>query len=146
MLDFGCANAERQRAKRTVGGGVRIAAYHRHAGQRQPRFGTDDVNDALTDIAQLEFGDAVFRAIGIKRFHLQTRHRIGDALRTIGGRHVMVGHGNRRIDATRRAVGQLQAFERLRAGDFMHQMAIDIEQRSPVIFDVYHMSVPQFLK
>jgi hypothetical protein len=33
------------------------------------------------------------------------------------------------------AAGELQPFEGLRAGDFMHQMAVDVEQRRAVLFD-----------
>ena len=146
VLDFGSTNAERQCTERAMGRGMRIATHHRHAGQGQALFRADDMDDALADIVHLEFGNAEFGAIGIERFHLQARHRIGNALRAIGRRHVVIGHGNRRIGSTRDTVGQLEAFEGLRAGDFVHQMAIDIKQRGAVVLDMHHMGVPQLLK
>jgi hypothetical protein len=41
---------------------------------------------------------------------------------------------------------QFQPFERLRAGDFVHQMAVDIQQRRAIRFDVNDVGVPQFLE
>ena len=35
-----------------------------------------------------------------------------------------------------------QAFEGLRAGDFMHQVAVDVEQRGTVFLGTHHMLVP----
>ncbi len=125
---------------------MRIAAHHGHAGQGQALFGADDVDDALADVVHLEFGDAELGAVGVERFHLQARDRIGDALRAVGGRHVVVGHGNRGIGAARVAMGQLQPLERLRAGDFVHQVAVDVKQRGAVGLDVDDMGVPQFLE
>jgi len=45
-------------------------------------------------------------------------------------------------DAPGLAAGQLQAFERLRAGDFMQQVAVDVQQTGAVGFLVDDVSVP----
>jgi len=45
----------------------------------------------------------------------------------------MVGHCQRKVRATHLAPGGPQSFERLRAGHFMDQVAIDIDQARPVI-------------
>jgi hypothetical protein len=84
-------------------------------------------------------------AVRVERIDLQLRHRIGNAVATVGGGHVVIGHGQIRADAPHRALMQLQAFERLRAGDFMQQMTVDIQQRRTVFFGVDHMGVPQFV-
>ena len=47
VLDLARADAERQGAERAVGGRVAVAAHDRHAGQRAPLLGADDVDDAL---------------------------------------------------------------------------------------------------
>ncbi len=47
-------------------------------GKVAPCSGTDHMHDALTHIVHLEFGHAVLGTIGVQRFHLQTRDRIGD--------------------------------------------------------------------
>ena len=146
VLDLGGADAECQCAERAVGRGMRVTAHHSHAGQGQPLFGADDVDDALADVVHPEFGDTELGAVGVERLHLQARYRVGDALAAVGGRHVVVGHGDGRVNAARRAVGQFQPLERLRAGDFVHQMAVDVEQRGAVGLDVHDVGVPQLLK
>ncbi len=81
VLDLGGADAECQRAERAVRGGVRIAAYHRHARQGRALLRPDHVHDALTRIVHTEFGDAEYPAVLVQRFHLLARHRIVDAPR-----------------------------------------------------------------
>src|SRR5262249_12898111 len=56
VLDLACANAERQRAHRTVGAGVAVTAYDGHARLRQAQLRTDDMHDSL------ERAEAVFEA------------------------------------------------------------------------------------
>jgi hypothetical protein len=146
VFDFGGADAEGQRTERAMRRSVRIAAHHGHAGQGQALFGADDVDDALADVVHFEFGDAELGTVGVEGFDLQARDRVGDALRAVGGRHVVVRHGDRRISPARDAMGQLQPLERLRAGDFVHQMAVDVQERGAVGLDVDDVGVPQFLE
>ena len=54
------------------------------------------MNDALTQIIHLEFGDTKGLTIGIERFNLQTRHRIFDTVGAITGRHIVISHGEHR--------------------------------------------------
>ncbi len=79
MLDFGGADANRQRAERAMGGGVRIAADDGHARQDRTLFRPDDMHDALAGIGHGEFGDAELGAIMFQSFHLQAGNRVGDA-------------------------------------------------------------------
>ncbi len=105
----------------------------------------DHMHDALAHIGHLEFVHAELGAIVVQRLHLQTRDRIGDALRAPGGRHVVIGHGQDRCGAPQLAPGQLQSLEGLRAGHFMHQMAVDIDQRGAVGFLPHHVGIPEFV-
>ena len=52
VLDFGGADAERERGERAVRARVRVAADDRHPGQRRALLGTDDMDDALAPIAK----------------------------------------------------------------------------------------------
>src|SRR3546814_14147855 len=54
VLDLGGADAEGERAERTVRRGVAVAADDRHAGLGQPLLRPDDVDDALTDVVYRE--------------------------------------------------------------------------------------------
>ena len=146
MLDFGGADAVRQAAERAVGGGMRVAAHHRHAGQRRALLRADHMDDALALVAHAEIGRAPYCVdVGVQRFDLQARDRVGDAVAAVGGRHVVVGHGQIGGDAPRLAPGQLQALERLRAGHFVHQMAVDIQNSGAVVAGMDHMRIPEFV-
>ena len=145
MLDLGGADAERQRGERAVRAGMRIAAHHRHARQGRALLRPDHMHDALAHVVHFEFVHAKLGAIAVQRLHLQARDGIGDALRASGSRHVMVGHREDRRGAPQLAPGQLQPLEGLRAGHFMHQMTVDIDQRGAVGFLPHHVSIPEFV-
>ena len=145
VLDFRRADAVRQRAERAVRGRVRVAADDRHARQRSALLRPDDVHDALTQIVHLELRDAVGVAVRIERVDLQLGDRIGDAVAAVRGRDVVVRHRQVRADAPHRTLSQLQTFERLRAGDFVQQVTVDVENRRAVFFRVDHVRVPQFV-
>ena len=92
MLDLGGADAEGQRAKGAVGGGVRIAADDRGARQGEALFGADHMHHALTLVTHAQFGDAEGLAVGAERLDLEARNRIGDAGGAVGGGDVVVRH------------------------------------------------------
>ena len=48
------------------------------------------------------------------------------------------------IDQNLIASGNRQALKRLRRGDFVNQMAIDVQQDRSIVLLVHHMSVPNF--
>jgi hypothetical protein len=145
VLDFRSADAVRERAERAMRGRVRIAADDRHARQRSALLRPDNVHDALAQVVHLELRDAVGIAIRVERVDLQLRHRISDAMATVRSGHVVVGHRQIRADAPYGALGQFQALKRLRTGDFVQQVTVDIENRRTVFFRVDHVRVPQFV-
>ena len=67
MLDFGRADAVRQRRERAVGGGMRIPADDGHARQGRALLRPDDVNDALAHVRHLELTDAEALAVLVQR-------------------------------------------------------------------------------
>ena len=84
----------------------------------------------------------------VQRGDLLLAGRVGDAVITqfpsCGGR-VVVGGGDDGADAPDLATGLSQAFEGLRAGDFVHQVTIDIEDGGAVFFGVDYVFVPEFV-
>jgi len=58
---------------------------------------------------------------------------------------VVVGHGERCIGAADFAAEDAQAFKRLRAGDFVDQVAVDIHQARAVVLFVDQMRFPDFI-
>ena len=146
MLDLGGSNAERQAAERAMGAGVRIAAHHGHARERHAVLGPDNVNHALMAVPEGEIGQrAELPDVRIQRFHLLARHGILYTPFPVLGRRIVVGGGDDGIDTPRLAPRELQSFESLRAGHFMHEVAVDIEQRRSILFLVDHVAVPELV-
>ena len=145
MLDFGGADAVRQRAERAMRRGVAVAADDGGARQREALLGADDVHDALALVELVVIFDAEFA--GVLRHHrdLLDAFRIRIGLGAVGGRDVVVDHGQRLLRRVNLAAGGAQAFEGLRRGHFVDQMAVDIEQAGAVIGFVNQMIVPDLV-
>ena len=71
--------------------------------------------------------------------------RIGVGQAAVGGRHVVVDDGQRLVRRVHLAAGGAQAFEGLRRGDLMHQMAVDIDEAGAVRLLVDQMVVPDLV-
>ena len=128
VLDLRGADAHRERTEGAVGGGVTVAAHHRHARLGQAQLRADDVHDALLDIAHRVQPDAEFLAVAPQRLDLGARDGIGDRLVDVDRRHVVVLGGDREIRSAHRASGQPQPVEGLRAGDLVDEVQIDVDQ------------------
>ncbi len=145
VLDLGGADAVRQRAEGAVGRGVTVAAHDRHAGQGETLFGADDVDDALAQIDLVVIIDAEIGGVLGQRLDLDAAFRIGDAVRAVGGRHVVIDDGERLFGMADLATGQSQALEGLRAGHLVNQMAVDIEKAGTVVLTVDQVVVEDFV-
>ena len=132
VLDFRRADAVGERAERAVGRGVAVAAHQRDARQREALLGADDVDDALPLVELVvvfeieELG--VLREIGDLRRAL----RIGIGLGAIRGRHVVIDHQQRLLGRANFSAGKPQPLERLRRGDLMDEVPVDIDQAGAV--------------
>jgi hypothetical protein len=104
VLDFGRADAERQRAERTVRARMRVAADDRHAGQRRPALRADHVDDALALVAERKIRLRAGRLdVGVERLDLRARNGVADALVPVRRRRVVIGGGDDRLRAPRHA-------------------------------------------
>lgn len=147
VFDLGCADAVGQRAERTVGRGVAIAAHNGHARQGPALFGADDMHDPLPHVGHRVIVDAEILGVFIKCCNLNARilgHGFGiGAVQRRG--HVMVRHGDGFVGCAHGAVRHAQALECLRAGHFVHKMAVDIQKAGAVIGLVCQMGIPDFV-
>ena len=117
----------RQRTKCAVRAGMAIATHYRHARQGRTLLWSNHMNNALVSVLKRKINQRTsFFNIAVKRFYLQTRNWIFNALRPIFGRRIMVRVGHNSITAPRFAISQSQTFKCLRAGHFVHQMSVDI--------------------
>ena len=145
MLDLGGADAERQRAERTVGRGMRVAADHGHAGKRGALLRTDNMHDTLTRVVHAELGDAEVTAIRVQGLDLQARHRVGDTPGAVGGRYVVVSGRKIGVHAPGPALGLAQTLEGLRARDFVDQVPVNIEQAGAILVLANDMGIPELV-
>ena len=149
MLDLGSADAVGQCAKCAVRGSVRVAADHGHAGQGGTVFWANDVHDTLALGQEGEEGcRAVFLHVRIQRGDLLFADRVGDAVVAqlpAGGGGVVVGGGHDGADTPDFAACLTQPFKGLGAGDFVHQVAVDVQDGGAVFFGVDDVFVPDFV-
>jgi len=145
MLDLGGADAVGERAERAMRRGVAVTTDDGGAGQRKTLLRADDVDDALALVELVVILDAEFLGVLGHHPHLLDALRVGIGLRTIRGRDVVVDHGQRLFRRMHLAAGGAQAFERLRRGHLVHQMAVDIEQAGTVLGFVDQMVVPDLV-
>src|SRR5262245_58403684 len=121
-----------------------IAADDRHPGQGCSLLRADHVDDALVAVAKREIRLRPETAhVGVERFDLQARGRVGDAVLPVPGRRVVIGGRDDRVRAPNVAAGELQAVEGLRARDFVHEMPVDVEERRTVVLDVHRVARPE---
>ena len=145
VLDLGGADAVGERAEGAMRRGMAVAAHDRGAGQREALLGPDDVDDALALVELVEILDAEILGVLRQRRDLLGAFRIGIGLAAVGGRHVVIDHGQRLVRRVHLAAGGAQAFEGLRRGHLVHQMAVDIDQAGAVRLLVDQMVVPDFV-
>ncbi|MNZ82409.1 hypothetical protein D3C78_1011060 [compost metagenome] len=130
MLNFGGANTKRQGTKRAVRSGMGVAADDSHARQRDALFWTHNVDDALIRVVQVIQFNAERVAVFDQLLHLDAGHfarRID--IFGLGGNVVI--HGREGFSGLANlAVVRPQAVKRLRRGDFVDQMAVNVQQRS----------------
>ena len=118
------ADAEGQRAKRPVRGGVRIAACNRHSRLREPAFGADHMHDALLTFFRREKVDTVIGGVLLDMLeHLFSQWILQRPL------PAGAGSGDNVIDCGKCALGKghrkpllADHRKRLRRGDLMDEM------------------------
>src|SRR5690606_29043394 len=75
-------------------------------------------------------------------FNLNAGFFVLDAVLAVRrGRHVVVDNGQRLFRLANLAARQTQAFERLRARDFVHEVAVDVEQAGAVVLTINNVVV-----
>ena len=148
VLDLGRADAERQRAHRAMRRGVAVAADDRRARQAEAEFRADDVHDALPHIEDRDVRHAELDDVLLQRLDLDAAVLFLDVGRRAraDGRDVVVGDRDRQVRPAQLAAGQTQTLERLRAGDLVQQMPVDVENAGPVRELLHDVAVPDLVE
>ena len=108
--------------------GVAVAAHNGGARQREALLRADHMHDTLTLVALMVIFDAEFGGIFRDGLDLNAALLLLDPLGTIRSRHVVIDNRQRLLRRAHLAIGHAQPLERLRRGDFMNQMPVNIEQ------------------
>ena len=145
MLDLRRADAMRQRAEGAMRRRMAVAADDRRARQGEALLRPDDMDDALAAVVLVEIIDAEILGIGGERLDLDAAFLILDALRAIGGRHIMIDDSERLLRRAHLAPGESQPFECLRARHLVDEMAVDIDEAGAVVLAIDHMVVEDFV-
>ncbi len=128
VLDLARADAERHGAERAVGARVAVAADDRDARHGQPELGTDDVHDALLDVAERVQADAELLRVPAQGVDLGAARQVGDGLVDGERRGVVVLGRDGQVRSAHRAAGHPQPVEGLRAGDLVHEVKVDVDE------------------
>src|SRR5579885_3018989 len=106
-----------------------VAADDGQAGLREAEFRADYVHDSLLARAEVEQGDTELAAVLAHHVDLQARIGIGDRLKLIDRRDIVIEGCKRAAQLADLAARVAQRLERLRRSDFVDQVEIDIEKR-----------------
>ena len=145
MLHLGSADAERQRAEGAVSGGVGVAADDGGAGQGDAELGAHHMDDPLIFVVEIVEANPERLAVIGERLHLDAGHLAGGGDVLGGGGDVVIHGGPGQVRAAQLAVHGAQAVKCLRAGHFMHQMAVDVDEGGLPFHFPYHVGVEYFL-
>ena len=139
MLDLTGTNAERESSKGTVGARVRVTADDCGAGQSETLLRANNVDDSLSLVAQTKVGELEILYILLESLALDARlvlvDELADGLEVFPrrGGDVVVGRGKGAIGTANFSTGILQTFESLRRSDFVHQVAVDVQQNRAIV-------------
>ena len=146
VFDLAGANTEGQCPKGPMGGRVAVAANDGHSGLSKPKFRSDHVNDALVPIVQIEETYAKLLAVPPQRIDLLPGDFVCNRQTAAGGGHVVVDSGHRPLRTPDLAPSDSQCLKGLRAGHFMDQLQVDIQDRLLAFFGMDDMPVPELFE
>ena len=130
VLDLRGPDPEREGSEGAVRGGVAVPADDRQTRLREPQLGPDHVDDPLVLGTERVDRHAELGAISLQGLDLNPRELVRDQARrrrAVGG-HVVVGGGDGPVRAAHAAALEPQPVERLRRGDLVDEVQVDVDQ------------------
>ena len=122
------------------------SAHDCRPGQRETLLRANDVHNALALIRLVKILHTEISGIPGQRLHLDAAFLVLDAVHAVGcGGHIVVDHRQCAVRVAHLAAAVTQSLKGLRAGHFMHEVAVDIEQAGAILLLVDDMFVPDFV-
>ena len=144
-LDLAGPDPERQRAERAVGRGVRVAAHDGHPRLGQSELRSDDVDDALSRIADAVERDPELGAIGLELIDLGERHLVDERQAPVGRRDRVVRGRDGLAGPADADPARAQPGECLRAGHLVDEVEVDGQHRGRTRVLGHHMVCPDLV-
>ena len=111
---------------------MRVAAHYRHARLGNTQLRTHGVHDALLRVTHRVQAHPKLGAVVPQRGHLGPRRLIGNLAERARGDaprgHVVILRGQVQLGVPQRAAGEPQPIERLRAGDLVEELEVDVQK------------------
>ena len=147
MFHLGRADPVGQRTKCAVCRGVAVTTDNGHTGQCPTLFWANDMHDPLTHVRHGVIMNTEITRIFVQCFDLDTAFFVFDhaGCAVQCGRHVVIRHSDGFFRRAHLAARHAQSFERLGAGHFVNQMAVNIQQAGAICVLRHNMGVPDFI-
>ena len=127
MDHLGGADAEGERAHAAMGAGVAVAAHEQGAGQGEALLGSDDMDDALAGLAEIEQPDAGRRGLG-PQARQQLQSDLAGAGPSARRRNRMVRRREGQFRIMHRQVAVFEIEQAARAAQIVQQVTVDVKQ------------------
>ena len=145
VLDLRRTDAEGDRTEGAVRAGVAVAADDRHARLGETQLRADDVDDALVEVAERVQPDTELLGVLAQRLDLGAGDGVLDRLVPVDGRDVVVLGRDGQVGAADGPAAEPQPIERLRAGDLVDEVQVDVEEVGFAGHRPYDVLVPDLL-
>ncbi len=148
MLDLAGADAECKSTEGSMGGSVGVAADNGHTGFGRSQLGPDHVDNPLGSILHIEKLHAELSAVLPKGVDLGGRNLVcnEEPILRAGRRHIVIHRCKVAIRTAQLAPRHAQAVKGLWAGDFVHQVQIDVNEGGLAFRLGDHVLFPNFVK
>ena len=147
MFDLTRPNTERQGTKGAMCARVAVATDYSRTWQSETLLRSDDVDNALPFISEPKIGEFEVLDVLFQRLALQTRVVFLDELRDVlevlprGRWDVVIGGGKSAVCSSYLAASIGKTLERLRRGDLVHQVAVDVQNYGAIVGFVDDMTL-----
>ena len=145
VADLAGADAEAERAERTVRRSVAVAAHDGHAGLREALLRPDDVHDAALHGVQAVEADAVGLRVGLEQAQLDATELVGGLVAALG-RDGMVHRRNGAFGPANLEAALLEHGEGLRRRDLVDEVQVDVEHGGRTGLLGHNVRIPDFLE
>ena len=125
---------------------MRVAAYERHAGQREAALGAYHVNNAVFGVEHSEVVEAELDRVSGQSVDLRLRNGVGYRLVLVVRRGVVVWHAENLLGPQTLDAALAKSVKCLRTCYFVAIQSVDVQLRRAAVDERNDVAVPYFIK